>query len=43
VVGHPEALLALFLPLFFLSAAATLTAYRVLMVWVYDHRSLLVA
>ena len=36
--------LALFLPLFFLSAVAILTAYRVLMVWVY-HRtgSLLVA
>jgi membrane protease YdiL (CAAX protease family) len=36
--------LALFLPLFFLSAVAILTAYRVLMVWVYDHTgSLLVA
>jgi len=36
--------LALFLPLFFLSAVATLTAYRVLMVWVYDRtESLLVA
>jgi CAAX protease family protein len=36
--------LALFLPLFFLSAVATLTAYRVLMVWVYDRTgSLLVA
>jgi hypothetical protein len=28
--------LAVFLPLFFLSAVAILTAYRVLMVWVYD-------
>ena len=36
--------LALFLPLFFLSAVAKLTAYRVLMVWVYDRTgSLLVA
>ena len=36
--------LALFLPLFFLSAVAILTAYRVLMVWVYDRTgSLLVA
>jgi len=36
--------LALFLPLFFLSAVATLTAYRVLMVWVYERTgSLLVA
>jgi CAAX protease family protein len=36
--------LALFLPLFFLSAGAILTAYRVLMVWVYDRTgSLLVA
>jgi len=36
--------LALFLPLFFLSAVATLTAYRVLMVWVYGcSGSLLVA
>ena len=36
--------LALFLPLFFLSAVALLTAYRVLMVWVYDRTgSLLVA
>jgi len=36
--------LTLFLPLFFLSAVATLMAYRVLMVWVYDRTgSLLVA
>jgi membrane protease YdiL (CAAX protease family) len=36
--------LALFLPLFFFSAVAQLTAYRVLMVWVYDRTaSLLVA
>ena len=36
--------LALFLPLYFLSAVAALTAYRVLMVWVYDRTgSLLVA
>jgi hypothetical protein len=36
--------LAFFLPIFFLSAVATLTAYRVLMVWVYDRTgSLLVA
>jgi CAAX protease family protein len=36
--------LAIFLPLFFLSAMAILTAYRVLMVWVYDRTgSLLVA
>jgi membrane protease YdiL (CAAX protease family) len=36
--------LALFLPLFFLSAVAILTAYRVLMVWVYYRTgSLLVA
>lgn len=36
--------LTLFLPLYFLSATAQLTAYRVLMVWVYDHtESLLVA
>lgn len=36
--------LALYLPLFFLSSIATLTAYRVLMVWVYDRtKSLLVA
>jgi membrane protease YdiL (CAAX protease family) len=36
--------LALFLPAYFLSAVATLTAYRVLMVWVYDRTgSLLVA
>ena len=36
--------LAIFLPLFFLSAVAILTAYRVLMVWVYDRTgSLLVA
>jgi hypothetical protein len=35
---------ALFLPLYFLFAIAQLTAYRVLMVWVYDHtESLLVA
>lgn len=35
---------AVYLPLAFLSAVATLTAYRVLMVWVYDRtRSLLVA
>jgi membrane protease YdiL (CAAX protease family) len=36
--------LALYLPVFFLSAVAILTAYRVLMVWVYDRAgSLLVA
>lgn len=36
--------LALFLPLYFLSAIAALTAYRVLMVWVYDRtESLFVA
>jgi membrane protease YdiL (CAAX protease family) len=36
--------LALFLPLYFFFAIAQLTAYRVLMVWVYDHtESLLVA
>jgi membrane protease YdiL (CAAX protease family) len=36
--------LALFLPLYFFSAIAQLTAYRVLMVWVYDRtESLLVA
>jgi membrane protease YdiL (CAAX protease family) len=36
--------LALFLPLFLISATAALTAYRVLMVWVYDRTgSLLVA
>jgi membrane protease YdiL (CAAX protease family) len=35
---------ALFLPQYFLSAIAQLTAYRVLMVWVYDHtESLLMA
>lgn len=35
---------ALFLPLYFLLAVATLTAYRVLMVWVYDRtESVLVA
>lgn len=28
---------AVFLPLYFLSAIVTLTAYRVLMVWVYEH------
>lgn len=34
----------LFLPVYFLTAIAALTAYRVLMVWVYDHtRSLFVA
>jgi membrane protease YdiL (CAAX protease family) len=33
-----------FLPIYFLSAIVTLTAYRVLMVWVYDHTgSLLIA
>jgi membrane protease YdiL (CAAX protease family) len=36
--------LALFLPLYFLSSIAQLTAYRVLMVWIYDRtESLLVA
>ena len=36
--------LGLFLPLYFISAVAQLTAYRVLMVWVYDRTgSLLVA
>ncbi len=36
--------LVLFMPLYFLSAVAALTAYRVLMVWVYDRtESLLVA
>ncbi len=36
--------LSLFLPLYFVSALAALTAYRILMVWVYDRtKSLLVA
>jgi hypothetical protein len=36
--------LALFLPVFFLSSVVILTAYRVLMIWVYDHTgSLLIA
>jgi len=36
--------LALFLPVFFLSSVVILTAYRVLMIWVYDHtESLLIA
>jgi membrane protease YdiL (CAAX protease family) len=36
--------MVLFLPQYFSSAIASLTAYRVLMVWVYDHtKSLLVA
>jgi membrane protease YdiL (CAAX protease family) len=35
---------ALFVPLYFLTGVAQLTAYRVLMVWVYDHtESLLIA
>jgi len=39
-----EVSLAFFLPLYFFSGVAQLTAYRVLMVWVYDRTgSLLVA